>query len=147
MFIDANIFLELALEDKRSDECEKLFLEIKRKNLPSFTSDFIFYTCLIQIENKLKPTQNMEDFMIFIDNIESLDIVSPRTETVYDTFKIMRTHNLDFDDSLVVAMMKSLNIIQLVSFDKHFDKIKEIKRIEPQNILDLLQKEKGKDGK
>lgn len=135
MFIDANIFLELALEDNRSDECEKLFLKIMEKNLPSITSDFIFYTCLIQMENKLKPIKNMEDFMTFIDNIKSLNIISPSNETIYDAFKTMRIHNLDFDDALVVAVMKSSGLKELVSFDNHFDKVKEIRRIEPKDAI------------
>lgn len=135
IFIDANIFLELALDDKRSDECERLFLEVKEKNLPSVTSDFIFYTCLVQIENKLRSIKNMEDFMIFIDNVKSLDIVSPNNQTIYDAFKIMKIHNLDFDDSLVVAIMRSLGLEKLVSFDGHFDKVKEIKRLEPAQFL------------
>ena len=135
MFIDANIFLELALEDKRSGECEKFFIAIREKNLPSFTSDFVFYTCLIQIEGKRKSAKNMEDFAVFVDNIQSLDVVSPSGQTIYDAFGIMKIHNLDFDDALVVAMMNQLGIKELVSFDRHFDKVKEIKRLEPIQFL------------
>ena len=135
MFIDANIFLELTLEDKRNDECEEFFLKIKKENLPFITSDFVFYTCLIQIENKLKSINDMENFIIFIDNLKSLNIISPSYEALYKTFNIMKKYNLDFDDALVVSTMIPLGVKQLISFDKHFDKVREIKRLEPVQFL------------
>jgi len=46
----------------------------------------------------------------------------------------MRIYQLDFDDSVVLSYMKSLKIKKIVSFDKHFDTISQISRIEPSNL-------------
>ena len=54
VFIDANIFLEFILEDEKSEKCDILLKNIKTNEINAMTSDFIVYTCLIQIQNKLK---------------------------------------------------------------------------------------------
>lgn|SRR3989338_666733 len=133
-FIDANIFLEVELNDKRSEECQELFLNIFKKRMKSATSDFIVYTCLIQLENKAS-LKEMKNFITFLDNMRSIEVHSPAYKTLYETFQVMEKYGLDFDDSLVVSTMTSLGIKKLVSFDRHFDKVKEIKRIEPLDIL------------
>lgn len=46
----------------------------------------------------------------------------------------MRKYNIDFDDALVVSSMAEAKIKKLISFDKDFDKIKEIERLEPGQI-------------
>lgn len=141
-FIDANVFLEIELKDEKSKECAELLSCIHENNVPAATSDFIVYTCLLQIEHK-GSVEKMRNFMLFMDNMDSIQIHSPSYAVMFKTFEIMERQGLDFDDSLIVAIMKSLDIMQLVSFDRHFDKIKEIKRIEPRNILNFLQKEKA----
>ncbi|MEK6887610.1 MAG: type II toxin-antitoxin system VapC family toxin [Candidatus Aenigmatarchaeota archaeon] len=134
LFIDANIFLEVELEDKRSEECKQLFLRIYKKSIKSITSDFIVYTCLIQLENKAS-VKDMENFIVFLDNMRGIEVHSPTYKTLYRTFEIMKKYKLDFDDALVVSTMLSLGIKQLVSFDRHFDSVKEIERLEPIQLL------------
>lgn len=131
IFIDANIFLEVELGDERSAECKEFFLKI-HKGMRAITSDFVVYTCLLQLENK-SSLEKMQDFIIFLDNMESIEIHSPTYQTIYNAFEIMK-RGLDFDDALVVSIMKSLGVEKLISFDGDFDKIKEIKRIEPEDI-------------
>lgn len=134
IFLDANIFLEVQLNDNRSEECKDLFYKILKKDMKAVTSDFIAYTCLIQIENK-STLDKMNDFIVFLDNLPNLTIVSPSYVVLYRTFEIMRKHKLDFDDALVISVMNSLNIKELISFDKDFDNIKDIKRIEPIELI------------
>ena len=134
LFIDANIFLEVELDDKRSEECRELLLEIYNKRIKSITSDFIVYTCLIQLENKASVAY-MENFITFLDNMRNIEVHSPAYKTLYNAFETMKKYGLDFDDALVVSTMTSLGIKQLISFDKHFDKVKEIKRLEPVQFL------------
>lgn len=130
IFIDANIFLEVELGDERSPECKELFMKIY-KGMKAITSDFVVYTCLLQLENK-SSVEKMQDFIVFLDNMEFIEIHSPTYRTIYNAFEIMK-RGLDFDDALVVSIMKSLGIEKLISFDGDFDKIKEIKRIEPKD--------------
>lgn len=130
-FIDANIFLELALEDKNAEKCENLLRKIKNGEIKAKTSDFIIYTCLLQIQQKLKSTKIMKEFVLLINDLSSLEIIRPSLQEIYDAIKISEEYKLDFDDGLVVSCMVNNDIRDLISFDKDFDKVKLIKRNEP----------------
>lgn len=54
--------------------------------------------------------------------------------TILKSIDIMGKYNLDFDDALVVSSMIANKIKKLVSFDKHFDVVREIERIEPKDV-------------
>ncbi len=130
VFIDANIFLELILNDKKADICEIFLRKVENEEIIAKTSDFILYTCLIKIEDKLKSKQSMQKFISSINEL-GLDIIRPSLKEIDEAIKISEKYKLDFDDSLVVSCMINNNIKRLISFDKDFDKIKIIKRTEP----------------
>ena len=44
---------------------------------------------------------------------------------------LMIKYKLDYEDSLILQCAFSTKSKEIVSFDKHFDKVQEIKRIEP----------------
>jgi len=48
----------------------------------------------------------------------------------------MEKVKLDFDDAIAYFVMKSLDLKEIVSFDKHFDKISGIKRLDPKDVLE-----------
>ncbi len=72
----------------------------------------------------------MKDFLVFINSL-NLRILRPTLKAIYDTMEFMKKYKLDFDDSLVISCMLENNIKHLVSYDKHFDKVKEIEIIRP----------------
>ena len=130
-FVDANIFLELMLDDKKADICESFFEKIKNEETSFYTSDFIIYTCLLQIEQKIKSLKVMGEFIYFINNLNNLHILRPSIKDIYNSLLISKKYKLDFDDALVVSVMAENNIQNLISFDKDFDKVSMIKREEP----------------
>ena len=65
VFIDANIFLEIILKDKKNEECKKFLKRIIDGEILGITSDFIVFTCLLQIQHKTKDLNKMKDFIIF----------------------------------------------------------------------------------
>ncbi len=135
LFVDANIFLEIQLSDERSQECKGFLGRVVSDDLSAATSDYIVYSCLLQIFNRLNSSERMEKFILSLSEIKNLTILNPDLKTILDSLEFMKRYDLDFDDALVVGSMVSNKIKTLVSFDKHFDKVKEIKRVEPRNIL------------
>ena len=97
--------------------------------MPAITSDFIVYTCLIQTERNRKGSGLIREAIVFFNSFVNLHIFRPKIKDIYAAVEIMNTYKLDFDDSLVVACMKSNGIAKLVSLDKHFDKVKGLQRI------------------
>ena len=129
-FVDANIFLELMLDDDKAEECENFFKKIKNKEIEAVTSDFILYTCIVKIEQKLKSVSKIEQFLFYINQM-NLHIIRPLLGDMINSLKISEKYKLDFDDSFIISLMINNNIKELVSFDKHFDKINLIKREVP----------------
>ena len=87
-FVDANIFLELMLDDKKADICESFFEKIKNEETSFYTSDFIIYTCLLQIEQKIKSLKVMGEFIYFINNLNNLSILRPSIKDIYNSLHI-----------------------------------------------------------
>jgi len=131
VFIDANIFLEIILKDKKNEECKKFLKRIIDGEILGITSDFIVFTCLLQIQHKTKDLNKMKDFIIFINSIFGLKIMKSSLSNLIKTINFMQEYKLDFDDALVISCMRSNNINNLISLDKDFDKVRFIKREEP----------------
>ncbi len=123
VFLDANIFLEIALNDKKSEECKKLLDEVLRGKIKAYTSDFIVYSCLLQIQFKTKETKQMRNFILFINSIDNLTILRPSLFDMEKAVEYKEKWKLDFDDSLVISCMVNNGIKTLISLDSDFNKI------------------------
>ncbi len=132
-FVDANIFLEIELMDSGREECRRFFEKIEENKSTALTSDFILYSILIELIKK-STIKRARDFVLFLDTVKNIAIYHPASKTLFTALNRMERYNLDFDDALVVACMLENKIKRLVSFDKHFDKVKEIERLEPEDI-------------
>ena len=88
------------------------------------------YSCILQVQNKLKATDLIKDVVIFFNSYSNLKVIMPTIDDIFDAIETIEKEKLDFDDSLVVACMKSNGITELDSLYKHFDNIKGIKKIE-----------------
>ncbi len=74
--------------------------------------------------------------MIQIIDFEGLFIYATNLEEELEAIEEMKK-GLDFDDALQSFIAKNLKA-SIVSFDKHFDKIKGLKRLTPADILKTL---------
>lgn len=129
IFIDANIFLEIFLKDAKSEECKTFLKSLQDQNRQALTTDFIMYSCILQVQNKLKATDFIKNVVIFFNSYSNLKVIMPTIDDIFDAIENIEKEKLDFDDSLVVACMKNYWIGELASLDKHFDKVKGIKRV------------------
>ncbi|MDX1919107.1 MAG: PIN domain-containing protein [Candidatus Caenarcaniphilales bacterium] len=123
--IDANIFLELLLNQEKSSDCEKFLKSQFIENL--FISEIALYSIGIILERKKRSYQ----FNVFLEGVV-LDKISVLKLSAKDLLLIKETSekfNLDFEDSYQYLVAKNHNL-QLVSFDKDFDKT-DLKRMEP----------------
>ena len=129
VFIDANIFLEIFLDGEKADACEQFIKSLGDSNTRAITTDFIIYSCFIIIYRNLKSPSQTRSAITFFANYSNLFILKPSFDDLFTATEIIDSAKLDFDDSLVIACMKSNGIKRLASLDKHFDKIKEIVRV------------------
>lgn len=130
IFVDANIFLEIFLKDSKSEECKAFLKLAQNQNKELFASDFVIYSCFIGVENNLSDKAELSNAVLFFNSISNFKILRPSFDDFYSAIGVMDKHDLDFDDSLVVACMKNYGITKIASLDRHFDKVKDIKRVE-----------------
>ncbi|MBI5073128.1 type II toxin-antitoxin system VapC family toxin [Candidatus Woesearchaeota archaeon] len=131
IFLDANIFLEVALRDKKSENCKKLLLDINNGDYHGYTSDFIVYACLLQIQYKTKDSSLMKNFILFLNSINNLTVLRPSFAEMIKAAEYRDKYKLDFDDSLVVSSMVNNGIDTLISQDADFNKVSIIKVRQP----------------
>ena len=117
LLIDTNIYLEVLLEQARSDECRQLLAAVDEHEF--FLSDFSLHSI------GLKPIAQQQ-FTAFADFVNDMVIRAGTTVlscSVSDLEAVVQAaqqFNLDFDDAYQYRLAEK-ETLQLVSFDGDFD--------------------------
>jgi len=120
--IDTNIFLEILLGQEKKDSCKK-FLSENSESI--YISDFSLHS----IGVILLKTKKIQTFQIFLDKfLPDITLLSLPKDKYYQLTSNSQNLLLDFDDSYQFTLAKFYGF-HLVSIDKHFKKITEIKTI------------------
>lgn len=128
--IDTNIFLELLLDQEKSDVCQSMLDKIEESKKVFYISRFTVHS----IEVNLTRSNNKEvlgDFLFFLTSSRIIR-VDTNTEEESEVVKLMEEFNLSFDDALRLYLCEK-NSLKLISYDQHFDKT-PIQRIEPAEV-------------
>ena len=130
MLIDANIFLEFLLDQQEAQKCFEFLEKVREGVLQAVVSTFTIDGILIALERHHQNVEIMEKFLRSLISHRGIRIYTP---TIDDRLKAINhiSLGLDFEDALTLQCAISNNEKEIVSFDKDFDKIKLIKRIEP----------------
>ena len=133
--IDTNVFLELLLNRAFKNDCARLLKEVEIGNLKVYVSSFSIHSIEVILSNFNKQNE-LKIFLSSIIDFEGLSVYSTNLEEELDAIEEMES-GLDFDDALQSFITKKLKA-SIVSYDKHFDKIKGLKRLTPSDILKTL---------
>jgi len=128
--IDANILLEILLEQEKSKECEDLLIKINQSEHLFYVSSFSLHSIeVIMIRNN-----KINELLDFLSDIAISKIIRIDTNTneEFNILKTMKELKLDFDDALQYYLCEKYNL-KIISYDKHFDKT-DIERLEPQDL-------------
>ncbi len=137
-FIDANIFLELEILQDKAEECERLLIRLKDNLIKATITDFLVDGIVVVMERYQKSPADIKAFLLALLAFEGLEIhKSSHHEKILAT-ELMQKHDLSFDDALIYQTMKTHNISKIISFDSDFNKIKDIERLEPTQIINLI---------
>lgn len=120
------------LDQERSEECEVLLTNVEKGEIQAFITSFTLHS----IEVVLSSAGKVSALVSFIESIrgfKGLTVYPTDLEEEYEISKLSKKIKLDFDDSLHYYVAKKLSL-DLVSFDKHFDKT-DLKRKEPKDII------------
>ena len=102
-FVDANVFVELQLNQKKADDCEFFLEKIRKGEIKGLISDFIFYSIVVTIENKSDEVlENIKKFVEVL-SYEGLSFYRPSLSDFQKTEKIMNINNLNGHFPILVA--------------------------------------------
>jgi len=133
--IDANIFLEVQLDQENAKVCENVLRKLQQGEIEGILIDFTIDTIVVIMENYGK---SWNDIKIFLSSLFGYEGIYVQFTTLSDRIaatNYMKNFGLDFDDALVLQAMKKNGIASIISYDKDFDKVSGIKRVLPENLL------------
>lgn len=131
IFVDTNIFIYASGDPHPYKNPAKHILEkIAKNQLKAVTStevlqEILHRYCIIKDQAR--------GFAIFDDCIKIISVIVPITkQDISKAREILQEYpSIEARDATHAAVMLNRNIKSIYSYDRHFDEIKELKRIQP----------------
>ena len=131
-FVDTNVFLRFLVNDDqaKADACETLFRNAIVGDESLCTSDMVIAEIIWVLESyyELKKA-DVRDCVEKILNTRNMHC--PNRELIISALSIYVEKNIDFIDAYNTFILRRDGINEIYSYDKHFDRLNWIKRIEP----------------
>ena len=131
LFVDTNIFLRYLLADHKtqSPAARKLFIEAKKGTLTLVTHPLVISEIFFMLYSYYRFTKEeiIEKIRIVL-LFEGLEI--REKNILFQVISYYEKKNIDFVDAFIAAYCFKNNL-NVCSFDKDFDKIKGMKRVDP----------------
>lgn len=131
-FLDTNIILRYITNDipAESLKCERLLKNAAKSKEALFTNAMVIAEVVWVLFSAYRfPKNNVISGVQKILN--SPNIYLDDKDLLLSALYIFENNNIDFIDAYNAAVMEYKEIEIIYSYDKHYDQIKEIKRIEP----------------
>jgi predicted nucleic acid-binding protein len=132
-FIDANIFVRYLTGDDpaKAKRCLALFQRIKQNEVTVTTSEAVIAEVVYVLSSKIYGLSR-SDIAVRLRPL----LILPNLKFLYRSvflraLELYVRHNVDFEDCLTAAYMERQKITDIYSYDKDFDTIAGIKRLEP----------------
>ncbi len=131
MLIDANIFLEVLCAQEKAEQCKSILKEVQRGVKKAILTTFTIDAILIAMERNNIALEKRFIFLTITMKYRGLIICNISLKDRSLALSLIKRYSLDYEDAITLQAAFSNNIQEILSLDKHFDKVKEIKRIEP----------------
>ena len=135
-FVDTNILLRLLLSDEpnHSPRTRALFDRIARNQIIAWLSDaVIFETVYVLEKNNRIERERIANVMLDILNAPGTKYLG--WANMHDVFALYTLHHhLSIADCLHASLARQLPAATIVSFDKGFDRVEGLRRVEPSEL-------------
>ena len=131
-FLDTNVFLRHLLGDdpKQSPRATGFFQRVERNELRARTSEIVVFEVVFTLQRRLRLSKEaIRDSVLPL--LELPGLILPRKRRFSDVFDLYVDHNIAFADAYHAVLMKQAGLTEIVSFDREFDRLPGIRRIEP----------------
>src|SRR5690242_13589065 len=131
-FLDTNILLRHLLQDvaDQSARSTAYLQRIERGELRVRTADTVIFETVFTLQRTYKVAK-VDIAAALLALIELPGIVLPNKRRFRTAFDLYVDVNLPFADAYHAALMKSLELTEIVTFDQEFNRVPGISRQEP----------------
>jgi|tagenome__1003787_1003787.scaffolds.fasta_scaffold20935912_2 predicted nucleic acid-binding protein len=138
-FLDTNIFLRHLRGDHAdfSPRATALLQRIEQGSLKVRTADTVIFETVFTLERRYKQSKEaIRD--AFLPLIELSGIELPGKRRFRQVFGYYIEKNISFADAYHAVLVESLRLTQIISFDRDFNRISALTRVEPDSTGELL---------
>ena len=131
-FLDTNIFIRFLTDDvpQKADACEKVFKKAVEKKETLFTTELVIAEIVWVLESfyelKKKEVQDKVEKILNTPNL-----ICPHKDLILSALIIYSEKNIDYIDAYNALVLKDKGIEELYSYDKDYDRIDWLTRLEP----------------
>ncbi len=133
-FVDTNIFLRHLTGDDpaKAQQCLALFQRAKQNELTLTTSEAVVAEVVYMLSSKKVYHLPREEIRVRLYPLLSLPgLKLPHRRSLLRALDLYAHSLLDFEDALTVAHMERTKLTELYSYDREFDQIEGVRRLEP----------------
>ncbi len=133
-FLDTNVIIRYLINDdpKKSEKCYELFQKVKRGEIELTTCEAVIAEVVYVLSSpRLYNLPRSEIYSLLLPIISLYGLKLPQKHLYIRALDIYTQKNIDFEDALIFAHMEKKKIKEIYSYDCDFDKIEELKRLEP----------------
>ena len=132
LFIDTNVFIRHLTQDHAefSPMATAFFARIERGEIKAQTSETCIFEAVFTLEKRYRAAKPAIREGLF-SLIELPGLQLPGKGRLRRAFDLYVDRNMSFGDASHIALMEQLGITEIASFDKDFDRVPGISRVEP----------------
>ena len=134
MLLDANVVVRYLTRDDpvKAERCRGLLESVERGETQLTTTESIIAEIVYVLSSKrlygLAP-ERIRSLLTPILNLRGLKLGNRRS--YHRALELFAAEGIDFEDAMAVAEMERLGIACIVTYDRHFDRIDGVVRMEP----------------
>lgn len=131
-FLDTNILLRHLLQDhpEQSPRCTAYLARIEQGEVKARIADTVVFETLFTLQRQYRHSKEaIRDALLPL--IELPGIVLPGKRSLRRVFDLYVDLNISFADAYHAVIMRRLGLDEIVSYDKQFDRLPDIRRSEP----------------
>lgn len=130
--LDANVFLRHLGQDHpdHSPRATAYIQRIENGELRARTTELVIFETIFTLERTYKVPKAIIQAQL-LPLLDLPGLVLPGKRRFHSAFRLYTTHNVSFVDAYNAAVVQDLKLGPIVSFDRGYDRIPGITRIEP----------------
>ena len=133
-FVDTNIFIRHLTRDdpEKAQACYQLFLSAQRNEVALTTSEAVIAEVVYVLSSKQLYNLPREQIRVLLYPLLTLRGFKLSGREVYlRALDVYASSDLDFEDAIAVAHMERHQLSEIHSYDRHFDQMSGVTRLEP----------------